>query len=94
MIAIKNAFVKALSEGGVGADEIAKLRVQLGLAASSSADAKLDERSMKPLSRQQIRDILDQYAGVLHVRTYGSGRRASGEVPDDMRRSFLIYYQK
>ena len=70
VLAIKNAFVRALSEGGVNAEEISKIRVQLGLAPSSAADAKLDERSMKPLSRQQIRDILDRYAGVLNVRTY------------------------
>ena len=70
VVAIKNAFVRALSEGGVNAEEIGKLRVQLGLAPASAADAKLDERSMKPLSRQQIRDILDRYAGVLNMRTY------------------------
>ena len=70
VVAIKNAFVRALSEGGVNTEEIGKLRVQLGLAPASAADAKLDERSMKPLSRQQIRDILDRYAGVLNMRTY------------------------
>ena len=84
VVAIKNAFVKALSEGGVNAEEIGKIRVQLGLDASSRADAKFDERSMKPLSRQQIRDILDQYAGVLNVRTYGE-RKAN--VPQATRQA-------
>ena len=32
VVAIKNAFVKALSDGGVRGEEIAKLRVQLGRA--------------------------------------------------------------
>ena len=70
VIAIKTAFVRTLSESGVDAEAISNIRVQLGLAPSNAADAKFDERSMKPLSRQQIRDILDQYSGVLHVRTY------------------------
>ena len=69
VVAIKNAFVRALSEGGVNDEEIGKIRAQLGLAPSGAVDAKLDERSMKPLTRQQIRDILDRYAAVLHVRT-------------------------
>lgn len=69
VVAIKNAFVRALSEGGVNAEEIGKVRAQFGLAPSGVADAKLDERSVKPLTRQQIRDILDRYAAVLHVRT-------------------------
>ena len=69
VVAIKNAFVRALSEGGLSDEEIGKIRAQLGLAPSGAVDTKLDERSMKPLTRQQIRDILDRYAAVLHVRT-------------------------
>jgi len=84
VLAIKNAFVRALSEGGVNAEEISKIRVQLGLAPSSAADAKLDERSIKPLSRQQIRDILDQYAGVLNMRTYSE---IKANVPPETRQT-------
>lgn len=69
VIAIKDAFVKALRDGGVDGAEIDRVRVQLGLAPSGAVDTSLRERSLKPLSRQQIRDILDQYAAVLNVRT-------------------------
>ena len=69
VIAIKDAFVKALREGGVDGAAIDRIRVQLGLAPSGVVDTSLRERSLKPLSRQQIRDILDQYAAVLNVRT-------------------------
>ena len=69
VIAIKDAFVKALRDGGVDGAEIDRIRVQLGLAPSGAVDTSLRERSLKPLSRQQIRDILDQYAAVLNVRT-------------------------
>ena len=69
VIAIKDAFVKALREGGVDGAAIDRIRVQLGLAPSGAVDTSLRERSLKPLSRQQIRDILDQYAAVLNVRT-------------------------
>ena len=41
---MKNAFVKALSDSGVGADEIARIRRDLGLAAESGADKSLHER--------------------------------------------------
>ena len=60
VLAVKNAFVKALSEGGVGADEIAQIRRDLGLAAESGADKSLHERSLRPLTRQQVRQILDR----------------------------------
>ena len=69
VIAIKDAFVKALRDGGVDGAAIDRIRVQLGLAPSGAVDTSLNERSLKPLSRQQIRDILDQYAAVLNVRT-------------------------
>jgi len=82
VVAIKNAFVRALGNGGLGAEEIGKVRAQLGLAPSCAADAKLNERSMKPLSRQQIRDILDQYSDQLHVRTYNEIR---ADVPNETR---------
>ena len=82
VVAIKNAFVRALSDGGVNDEEIGKIRSQLGLLPSGAADAKLDERSMKPLTRQRIREILDKYAGVLHLRTYSE---IKADVPEETR---------
>jgi hypothetical protein len=63
VLAVKNAFVKALSSGGVGAGEIARVRRDLGLSAEAGMDKTLHERSLKPLTRHQVRQILDRYAG-------------------------------
>lgn len=59
--------VKALSDSGVGADEIAQIRRDLGLAAESGADKSLHERSLRPLSRQQVREILDRNAAAINA---------------------------
>ena len=82
VVAIKNAFVRTLSEHGVGGEEIVKIRAKLGLAPSSPSDAKLSERSIKPLTRQQVREILDQYAGVLNIRT---SAQITANVPEATR---------
>ena len=62
VLAVKNAFVKALSSNGVAADEIAKIRRELGLSAETGIDKTLHARSIRPLTRQQVRDILDPVA--------------------------------
>ncbi|MBR1588613.1 MAG: hypothetical protein IJ658_09850, partial [Kiritimatiellae bacterium] len=91
VLAIKDAFVRSLSQNGVGADVIANIRRDLGLAPNGATDTALAERSIKPLSRQQIRDILDSNketlnasAGAGTIRTqaekfarYSEERRAS-----------------
>jgi len=67
VIAIKNAFVTALERGGVDANRLADIRRKLGLAsADSPVDFSLRERSVKPLSRLQIREILDENAETLN----------------------------
>ena len=78
VIAIKQAFVKALQEGGVGDDALRRVREQLGLAPDRAVDTKLDERSLKPLSRQQIREILDQNAAAING-TVGAGTVRTSE---------------
>ena len=77
VIAIKDAFVRALSANGVQGDEIARIREELGLAPKGESDVSLSRRSIKPLSRQQIREILDKNAqtinrstGTTTIRTY------------------------
>ena len=62
VLAIKDAFVRALSQSGVSADAIAGIRRDLGLAPIGAKDATLAMRSLKPLSRQEIREILDLHA--------------------------------
>ena len=72
VLAIKDAFVRALSQSGVSADAIAGIRRDLGLAPIGAKDATLAMRSLKPLSRQEIREILDQHAREINA-TVGQG---------------------
>ena len=60
ILAIKNAFVKALSAYGVQDGEINRIRKELGLAPDTAAPKSLAERSITPLTRQQIREIIDR----------------------------------
>ena len=66
VLAIKQALIKALSDNGVGADEINRIRKELGLAPDGEGDRTLRTRSLKPLSRQQIREILDRNAAAVN----------------------------
>ncbi len=75
VIAIKEAFVRALSRGGVLADEINRVRQELGLAADGAVDRSLNSRSIRPLTRQQIRDILDRNAATLNTFAQEHGDR-------------------
>ena len=61
VLAIKQAFVRALSQNGVGPDALNDIRRRIGLAPDPSLPVALAQRSMKPLSRQQIRSILDEH---------------------------------
>ena len=66
VIAIKQSLVKALSQHGVGQDEIDGVRQELGLAPAGPSDRTLRFRSVVPLSRQQIREILDRNAHAIN----------------------------
>jgi|GEM_PF-2834175 len=72
VLAIKNAFVKALASGGVDQYQLDFVRKELGLAPMKPVDKTLHERSVKPLSRQQIRDILDRNRNTINS-TLGEG---------------------
>jgi len=50
VMAIKEALVKALSQNGVGREEINRIRKDLGLAPDGTADRTLAQRSVKPLT--------------------------------------------
>ena len=65
-VAIKEALVKALSQHGVEGEALARARQKLGLQPMDPADKSLLERSVKPLTRQQIREILDDNAETLN----------------------------
>ena len=76
VLAIKNAFMKALSANGVDMDEINKIRKELGLAPDETAPKALAWRSIKPLSRQQIRDIIDRNANAINAARAERGQKA------------------
>ena len=76
VLAIKNAFMKALSANGVDMAEINKIRKELGLAPDETAPKALAGRSLKPLSRQQIRDIIDRNAGAINASRAEHGQKA------------------
>ena len=81
VLAVKDAFVKALRSSGVSQDEIASVRRELGLAPmeGGAIDRTLGERSLKPLTRQQVREILDRYAQVINSRAGNPRIRTSQE---------------
>ena len=66
VLAIKEAFIRALSDNGVGQAAIDQVRRELGLAPDGAVDVSLRERSIKPLSRKQIREILDRNADAIN----------------------------
>ena len=92
ILVIKNAFINALSQNGVGADKIAEIRRDLGLAPSGAADTELASRSIKPLSRQKIREILDDNKDTLNnhtgVRTIITHEEKYAEYTKEEREGF------
>ena len=80
VLAIKNAFVKALSKSGVQTNELNTIRQELGLSPMKPVDKTFHERSMKPLSRQQIREILDRNAGTINHAVGEGTIRTTGEL--------------
>ena len=61
---VKNEFVNALRQSGVGEAELAGVRRELGL---GDADGKgLSLKDLKPLTRAQTREILDRFAKTIN----------------------------
>ena len=65
-VAIKEALVKALSQHGVEGEALNRARQKLGLQPMDPSDKSLLKRSVTPLTRQQIREILDENAATLN----------------------------
>ena len=80
VLAIKQAFVKALAQGGVGAEEIARIRRDLGLGTDKAVDTSLKDRSIRPLTRQQVREILDRNAAAINAHEGAGTIRTSAEL--------------
>lgn len=68
ILEIKEAFINALKNGGVNTDTINKIRAELGIPAELSANASVEEKHklmqarFRPLTRHEVRTILDEYA--------------------------------
>ena len=82
---VKEAFVKALAGAGVDAAAIAEIRAKLGIPEETSLTAgRADRRALinarfQPLSRQQVRELLDAYARQGRGNTVESGLAVSFE---------------
>ena len=68
VLEVKESFIAALERGGVSAENIATIRKEIGIPAEWDATAAgaemtaLAKERYTPLSRQQVRTILDEYA--------------------------------
>lgn len=88
VLAIKNAFVKALKGSGVDAYELNRIRQELGLAPTKPVDRNLHERSIKPLSRRKFA----RYSTAMppqSTSTKGPGRSAQARKSTPARASGL-----
>lgn len=84
VLAIKQALVKALSENGVGGDALARVRQELGLAPADPADKSLHLRNLKPLTRQQIREILDRNATAINTHNEQNGGKVHIRTSEEL----------
>jgi len=71
--AIRSAFAKALESSGVSAEDMADVRKSLGLKADSSAQS---HAAFTPLSRQEVREIIDKYIGSINASRAASNETA------------------
>ncbi|MBQ9275344.1 MAG: hypothetical protein IJ228_11050 [Succinivibrio sp.] len=65
VLKIKEAFISALERGGVTKEKIAEIRARIGIPSEfepgADAEQTLEQR-IKPLTRDEVRQILDTYA--------------------------------
>ena len=80
VLAIKDAFVRALSRSGVGLIALNDIRRRIGLAPDPSEPKALLSRSIKPLSRQMIRNILDEQKETINNTTGEQTIRTHDEI--------------
>ena len=88
VISVKESFLDALARGGVKDGKLAEIRAKLGLPAEMSASddlaaqANVMERRFKPLTRAEVREILDEYA---------NGGRGFGKAQEEIGISYANY---
>ena len=69
ILRVKQAFIDALEKGGVDPLMLSEIREKIGIpsvididAVGREKSAELAQRRLEPLTRQQVREILDEYA--------------------------------
>ena len=88
VISVKESFLDALARGGVKGDKLAEIRAKLGLPTEISASADqaahtdMMKRRFKPLTRAEVRTILDDYA---------NGGRGVGKAQADVNLGYYDY---
>ena len=90
VLAIKQAFVKALTQGGVGADEIARVRRELGLGTDKTVDRRRSARatSSTPASRRGSASRAPPRARRSTPPSTRAGRSRSSAASRSSRRSW------
>ncbi len=91
ILAVKQAFLAALRRGGVSEENLAEIRARLGLPLTQELLRKRGEKGtmlrarFEPLTRAQVRAILDQYA----ARGTGMTQETWNEMdPENFRKGF------
>ena len=84
VVAIKEAFLDALEKASVRDEDLQTIREELGLSgeidAGADVNAALLDRRYKPLTRDQIRKMVDQYANQGRGFEGGEGVATEQEV--------------
>ena len=84
VVAIKEAFLDALQKANVRAEDLQTIRAELGMSgeldAGADANAALLDKRYTPLTRDQIRKMVDQYANQGRGFEGGEGVATEQEV--------------
>ena len=84
VVAIKEAFLDALQKANVRAEDLQTIRAELGMSgefdAGADANAALLDKRYTPLTRDQIRKMVDQYANQGRGFAGGEGVATEQEV--------------
>ena len=84
VVAIKEAFLDALQKANVRAEDLQTIRAELGMSgeldAGTDANAALLDKRYTPLTRDQIRKMVDQYANQGRGFEGGEGVATEQEV--------------
>ena len=84
VVAIKEAFLDALQKANVRAEDLQTIRAELGMSGELNADADVNaallDKRYTPLTRDQIRKMVDQYANQGRGFAGGEGVATEREV--------------